>query len=419
MTDSLIETANNLLKQKQFAEAGKIFHQLWDDEHNGYAASRYIHCLRKAEYSEIAVTQGERAYQEFSDNIYVQRELIWSYYDSLKKTVAKQDLQQSLNIAYRLLQLNPEALPLELTVIAIIKLAKEQNNWTVVYDWCQKITSSQFSKENPLNENGQKGKTNREIWYFAYLKSALNLGHWNVLKKVAIEASKSYPREINFKRYYALSLANLGEINQAIAKLEDLLLKERQEWYLFQDLAELYLKIEQKSTALRYFCKAALATKEDKLKVSLYQQIAETYLDMNNLEIAAIHLQLSKLIRQNEGWKIKDDLQKLEIKTRQKYTENNLDWVDYSLEELKPICLKNWRQESYRGLPRYQGIIESLPTDKAFAWIKTEDGQRIFCLQKEIPPFLRQENTQVSFVLEENWDHKKAKLSTKAVDIQK
>lgn len=414
-----METANNLLKQNLFVEAGKIFHQLWDDEHNDYAASRYLYCLRKAGYSEFAVKQGEQAYQQFPDNIYVQRELIWSSYDRLKKIVEKQDLQQSLDLASKILKLNPEPLPLEKTVIKIINLAKSQNNWPVVYDWCQKITSSQFSQEITLNNGVNKAKTKREIWYFAYLKSARKLGHWAVVKQIAIEAIKTYPREVNFQRYYALSLGYLGEVNQAIARLEELLLKERHEWYLFEELGELYLKIQEPSTALRYFCKAALATREDHLKVSLYQQIAAVSLAINHLEMAARHLQLSKLIRQNEGWKIKDDLQKLELKIRQKYKENNLDWVDYSLEYLKPICLKNWRQESYRGLARYQGIIESLPTDKAFAWIKTEDGQRIFCLQKEIPPFLRQENTQVSFVLEQNWDHKKAKLSTKAVDIQK
>lgn len=419
MDESMMDKANELLRQGKFAEAGKIFRQLWEEEQNPFAASRYLYCLRKAGYAEAAIKQANKASAQFPDNIYIQREFVWSFYDSVKNYGEKDDLETTIKLASNLLKINPEPLPLELTIMAVIKLAKEQNKWQIVYEWCQKITASQFGNENQLNNSNKKGKSNREIWYFAYLKSLINLNYWSQVKKVALEASKIYPKEINFLRWYGLSLANLGDIKAGIAKLEDVILKNREEWYLFQDLAELYLQINQKETAFRYLFKAALSTKDDKIKVTLYQKIAAISLTMNNLEMAAKHIQLSKLIRQEERWKIKTDLLEIETNIRQKYADNNLNWVEYSLEELKKDCQTIWQQESYQNLRRYLGIIHSLPKDKPFAWIKSETGETIFCLQKDIPPFLRRENQEITFVLEKNWNQKKNELSTKAVNIQK
>jgi tetratricopeptide (TPR) repeat protein len=418
-SQSNIDIANDLVKQQQFVEAGKIFHQLWDDQKNGYAASRYLHCLRKAGHPEWAIKQGEKAYQEFPDNIYVQRELIWSYYDQIKRLVTEKDLKEVITLASSALKLKPEDLPLELIIMAIVKLAKEQQQWEIVITWCRKIKVNQFTKNSGFNSENKKGKSNQESWFFAYLKALMKLNNWPETRTVALQALQIYPQEINFKRWYALSLAHLGDADQAIAKLKELLLKDRQEWYLFEDLGELYLQINDQEAALRYFCKAALATREDSLKVSLYQSIAQVALSLNQLEIATKHLQLSQIIRQNEGWKIKDSLKEIESKIKQRYVENNLNWVNFSQEELQKFCLKTWRQESYRGLSRNYGIIESLPQDKSFGWIKSDTGSKIFFLQRDLPSFLRQENVKVSFVLEETWDRKKNQLSVKAVDIQR
>ncbi len=74
---------------------------------------------------------------------------------------------------------------------------------------------------------------------------------------------------MNLYRFSALALANLGEEEKAILELKDILLKYREEWYIYQDLSDIYLRINQPETALNFACQAALSPGEDKIKVTL------------------------------------------------------------------------------------------------------------------------------------------------------
>ncbi|WPF89370.1 hypothetical protein WEU38_03560 [Cyanobacterium aponinum AL20118] len=418
MSQELIEKANILLQQNNFPEAGKIFRQLWEEDNNAYCASRYLHCLRKAGYTSHGLSQGKKASSQFPNNIYIQRELVWIYYDIIKTSTQENNLQDALNNFEQMLTLNPDSLPLELAIFLIIDLAQEKNQWQIIMDICSQVNPSQISNESKII-NGNKVKSKRERYYFKYIKSLIELNHWNQVKNIAYNAISNFPKEINFKRWYALALSNNGDIEQGISELEKIILNDRQEWYLFQDISELYWQKNQEETALRYACKACLATKEHNLKVTLYQNIAKMCLEVNRLELAVKHIQLSKLVRQQEGWKIKPELEKLENEIKQKCQENNIELTEYSFDELAKNCLQIWRKESYRGLERHQGIIESIPPDKSFGWIRAYNGDRIFFMQKQLPPFLRKENLKVSFILEDSWDHKKNQLSSKAVDIRK
>jgi tetratricopeptide (TPR) repeat protein len=220
MSEQIIDQANSLLKQNNFAEAGKIYRQEWETNHNAYAASRYLYCLRKAGYPEAALIQGNKAYSQFSEHLYIKRELIWIYYDLVKQFAEKKNLREAEKFAAKLLTLEPESLPLELTFFLIIDLAKEQNKWQIVADWCGKVKPYKLSNENSLID-GKKVKSKRERWYFAYLKSLIELNDWQKVNSLALEAINNYPKEINFKRWYVIFLAEQGNIEKAISQLID------------------------------------------------------------------------------------------------------------------------------------------------------------------------------------------------------
>ena len=63
-------------------------------------------------------------------------------------------------------------------------------------------------------------------------------------------------------------------------------------------------------------------------------------------------------------------------------------------------------------------MIDFLPPDKKHGWILGDDGNRIFFLQRELPPHLRKEQLRVSFLLKKSWDRKKDRASDNAVDIR-
>ena len=419
MFEQDIETAKSLLEQKKYAEAGKIFRQAWEQGDNSYAASQYLYCLRKAGYPQPAIQQGKKAGLQFENNTYIQRELIWAHYDLLKIAQEEENLSKVIQIAETILENQPEDMALEKTVLGVIKLAKQQKQWQTVSDWCDQINPEIISDKQPLIGD-QKVKSNKEQWYFAKVKSLIEIESWHQARRFALEAAKIYPKEINFPRWAALGLKSLGKNQDAIEEFKQLILKYREEWYVFQDLSDLYQNTNQLELALRFACKAALAPGEDHIKITLYQEIAQIGLLMNKLEMAARHIQLCKSIRQQQNWRIKANLEQLELDINQAFSEQNMERLEDCGEfnDLRTICRQYWLKESYQGLPRQKGYIESIQQDKPYGWIRSEDGKRVFFLQKELPKFLRKEKLNVDFALEESWDNSKNKLSFKAVNIK-
>ncbi|NER06534.1 MAG: hypothetical protein F6K17_30115 [Okeania sp. SIO3C4] len=213
MSNNLIEQAEQLLKQENFPEAGKIFRKFWEEENNSYAASRYLSCLRKAGYPGPAIKQGQKAKQQFPDNKYIKNELIWAYYDrDIKNFPEEEHINKLINSALNILNYQPDKLPKELTVMAVVKLAKQKDEWQTVSEWCDKLEPQMM--DNTLI-NG-KGKSKQEQWFFAKVKSLIQLELWKEARSWALKATKFYPRETHFYRWAALALKGSGEVEKAI-----------------------------------------------------------------------------------------------------------------------------------------------------------------------------------------------------------
>jgi len=418
--NELMNTANELLKQQQWKEAGTLFRQVWENENNAYAARCYLKCLRKAGYASASIKQGNKALNQFPGNKYIKNELVWAYYDDgIKPEESKENLYQLIESAKKILSLQPDTLPKELTVFAVIKAAKQKEKWDIVLEWCNFINPEELNDE-PIIVDGNRGRSRKEQWFFAKVKSLIELELWKEARVCALEAIKIYPREMNFYRFSALALANLGEEEKAILELQDILLKHREEWYIYQDLSDIYLRINQPETALKFACQSALSPGEDKIKVTLYEKICQQSLLLGKLEMSAQHLELSKAIREREGWKVKDTLQQLKAKINQEITNQQLTFTKFEgdINKLNQICRKYWNELLYQDIPRYCGTIESLPPNQAHGWIIDDHGNRVFFLQKELPKFLRKEKQRVSFILQESFDRKRDRKSVKAADFQ-
>jgi hypothetical protein len=136
--------------------------------------------------------------------------------------------------------------------------------------------------------------------------------------------------------------------------------------------------------------------------------------------LAAQHAALVGAIRRREGWSIPAELTRLETDIRDGLHRVNQAWpVDTDdVATLVQFCREQWLVAVYAGLPRKRGTIESLPPDQAHGWIKGADGERVFVLQKDLPPTARQAGIVIDFALEPSWDRKRQQPSVRAVDIR-
>lgn len=418
--DDLSTQAKKLLEQKMYAEAGKLFHALWDEVGDAFAASRYLFCLRKAGHSGPAVEMGRKALLKHNNDQWIRREFVWALYEhAVKPAKEETNLNLLLQAAEELMAQGPEDLPRRLTVMAVVRVAKNRGRWDVASSWCDLLTPEHLD-DTPREIEGRQGKSDRETWYFSKIKCLIELSRWEEAFALSTKAAGLHPREANFRRWAALARAGQGNLQEAISRLEEIVLKERAEWYLLQDLCELYLRLGDYPAALRNGCRAALDQPDDKLKVSLYVLLCKIGLANQNPTFATEHLGLARLVRERESWSIPAEFGSLESEIQAAFAKLDQPRPTPAQDVSTAVrrCRSFWHDEAYRGLPRVMGTIEELPADRPFGWIRNENGDRIFVLQKDLSRDVKKVGLVVNVALEPSWDRKRELISVRAVDVQ-
>jgi tetratricopeptide (TPR) repeat protein len=419
MTDDRRTRAKEFLDKRDFREAGALYHQLADETNEPWYASRYLHCLRKAGHSRAAVTVGRRTLERHPQDVWVRRELVWAMYEARVKTCGEsKDLPGLVQAAEEVLALEPEPLPLKLAVNAVIRLAKLRGKWDLVCRWCDFLDPDSLD-DQPREIDGRSGKSERQSWHFARVKALLELERWDEALASAVHAAGRYPREVNFRRWAALALAGQGNITEAIRRLKDIILKDRSEWFLLQDLCQLHLQNGELDAALRNGCRAALDCPDDTVKVSLYGLLGTIGLRLSRDEFAFRHAALARSIREREGWSIPSDLRSVEGDLRSRFAEGRLTLpvVPAAVREQAAACVSLWRAAAYAGLPRQSGVLDSPLGDRPFGWIRGEEGERIFVLRDHLPQAARTVGAAVEFAREPSFDRKRQQLTVRAVDV--
>lgn len=386
--------AKQLYEAQDYVEAGKLYHQLWDDHGDAFSGGRYACCLRKAGHPDAALTVAQAVAAKYPDDVYVRREVVWALYDAkIKPARDRGDLGALVHFGQQIVDQTDEELPVRLVAFAVIGAAKDKMKWSIVSPWCDRINPQTLSAE-PREMDGRRVISEREQWYFAKVKSLVELKQWDAAREVAVEAMQAFPRKRDFARWAAQALAGQGKVADAIAELEALLQQGQPEWYLLNDLAELKLQNEQAEAAYRLACRAALAFGEDKAKVGLFLLIARIALILRRWDVAARHAALSRLVRARESWSIPADLVRLEKQARDAMTQSGatLPEIPDAVGPLFKLCRRDWEEAvpaDERPQPKqprsrppapvatgetYTGQIKTYNGDRGFGFIRPDDG---------------------------------------------
>lgn len=413
------QQAKTLLEANQFAEAGAIYHELWAEQGDAFSGTRYAHCLRKAGHAQAAVSIARQVTQQHPDDIYGRRELVWSLYEAqFKPAKERGDLRTLTQTAQEILDLTDEALPLKLVTFAVIDLAKEKGQWSLVSEWCDRLEPQALSLDK-REVGGRRILSEREQWYFAKVKALVQLSQWPEARRWALDAQQTFPRNIHFQRWAAQAQAGEGNPAGAIEALEALLVRGASDWFILADLAELRFELGQLEEALRDACRAAMAFGEDKAKVNLFVLLAQINLALGEGQAAAYHLALTQAVRQRENWPIKNDLIQLEQQIATALAPQS--WPDMPSDpaQLYKICQAEWCKQATAGQTRYTGQVCHLPEGKKFGFITPDQGgENIFVFLRDLPRPAQKVGVRVEFSLETSFDQKKNRESVRAVDVQ-
>lgn len=213
---------------------------------------------------------------------------------------------------------------------------KPSVNWTVVNKFCDLVSVEALDTECRSIEVERKGEkktmelaSDKENWFAFKTKALFETGQYQEcfeISKQALEAFEKfhYSNEIWFARRIALSKKHLGNSAEALNELLQIL-RRKKEWFIQTEVAEIYKESGDFDKAFKYAIDAINNFGDLEYKVGLLVQIAEILEKKEEKELAFKHYSLSKLLRQQEEWKVPQTIE---------YALQNLGFVQISLEQL-------------------------------------------------------------------------------------
>jgi DNA-binding XRE family transcriptional regulator len=226
------------------------------------------------------------------------------------------------------------------SIVLKIENNKPSPNWKLVNDFCDHFKPEQLSKDCSTIQVERKGQiremelaSDLENWYAYKTKALFKLSEWQKcldLSKDALEALSKfhYSNDVWFLRRLALSRKKLGNSDDAIKELETILRKKR-EWFIQKELAELYFEKDDIEQAYKFSVDAINNFGPLEFKVDLLYLMGKIFQAKTEHDLALKHFSLSKIIRQNNSWKIPqkliDELKQFNNNELQKVNSKNLE----------------------------------------------------------------------------------------------
>lgn len=343
----LVSDILTCLRKAEFVDAGFQFLKVYGIEINKETNGRILNAYGWLLWSKYKKENAGGNYNfENEGNPFEEEELTEPQINSSNtKTALLSKIQELIPLLYKL---NTE---FEKTLISnlfsiVLKTEKQRpaTNWKLINDFCNEFEPNQLSIECRNIEIERKGKqknmelaSDKEVWFANKTKALFKLEDWAKCLELSKEALASfevfhYSNDIWFALRIALCKKKLGNSSEAISELK-FILNRKKEWFIQKELAELYFEANQIESAFEYAIQAIINFGPLEFKVHLLFLLGKILSLKNENELAFKHYSLSKLIKQNEGWKNNQELiEKLEDFD---YTEIPADDISKLKSELK------------------------------------------------------------------------------------
>lgn len=204
---------------------------------------------------------------------------------------------------------------------SVLKAEKKKPNasWQFVSDFCNKINPELLKTECRTIDVVRKGEkkpmelaSDKENWFAYKSKALMKLGKFQEcydVSKLALETFEKfhYSNDIWFARRIALSKKNLGNSEEAIKELQQILRKKK-EWFIQKELAELYKEQGNNDKAFDLAIDAINNFGDLEFKIDLLYLLGELLKAKGDTDMAFKHYALSMIIRQSEEWSVPEKL---------------------------------------------------------------------------------------------------------------
>lgn len=420
--------ANDLRKSGNYQDALVLYKELHQENADRYTYAGTLHSLRKLKQFNEALPLANSLVGKFPGFDWVTTEIVWTYIEGMLNPIPEEEsLSTTISVANTILQLQPNQIASNVVNMRVCKAAKHEKNWKILDEWVRKIDPDSLDLKPMQLPNGREGWSQQGLWYLYKINALVENGMSDEAFPFLEYALEHFPKHKKFfLRLRALAYSRLGRNEEAAADYKILCEVQRPDWWMLKEYADILNDLGRKDEALEIMLFAAQARQDLGLMVVLFEAIGDLFYERGNKENAALHYQLTKLIREERTWKVPDSLNdKLSGLSTDGFT------ISSPLEETFQKCQAVWRHgtEKPGAVPSSQlshkdtvrrnvyGKISLGRPDRPFCFVNLEDGDSVFCYKDLLPPDIN-DGDEVVVDARPSWDQKKNKQSWKAQNVR-
>jgi tetratricopeptide (TPR) repeat protein/cold shock CspA family protein len=430
--------ASDLRQNDSFEEALEIYRELWEtnkQKFDKWSTWSYAKCAQKCDHHDEADQIARHCYEQWPDFDLGRQVLAWSHYyrffqdgtDDGKSPTS--DYWKAAKEVVSLCEKEPYSRysPFTRVLFSVVKELEDKpstrKNAEKRLEWLDYMDPDELNPQADsfLDDSGKRRvvASDRENWYSHMSKALLDAERHEDCIQLCQEALQRiselhYDNDVWFKTRIAKAKADLGRTEEAMADLKEIVIK-KPEWHIYKELSTLAYQLERYDEALRFGSEAALGDGPLHFKWEVFLLMAVTLRANDRADLARQHAQLAARIRGERDWSI-------EGRTKELLTEFEVDAKEGpSPKELFRSLKDQWNEWITEMLPRHEGVIDWVHTEKPFGFIEVDgqDGSVYF----ETPNFNGSEERctggmRVQFYLKDSYDRKKDEMSTEAVEVE-
>lgn len=423
------QKANELRKAGNFEEALLLYRNLWKETGDKFDGAGLLHCLRKLELFNEAIILADELIVKYPDFDWCRNEVIWIYIQGrLDKINEEEPLERVVEIAKRIMSLNPDGLAAKLTVFKVLKSAKASNDLETINEWVVQIDPNSLSTEPMTDSSGRKGWSDQSLWYNYRINGLIEKGDAKAATNMVDEILERFPIQRKFfLRLKALANHLLGNLSESEKIYQNLCSGYKPDWWMLYEYAKVVRDIGRREDALKLMYQAAIGHSKLESMVSLFVDIGILCKELGKYEEARAHLALCKYVRNEKGWTVPESIINT-VNDLNKIIGNNNE--PSSLKEALSICRSEWskllgkkndlKNLSYTNRKVKKGLVGKVSlgqSDRPFCFIIAKDEQSFFCYKSDLPPDII-DGGEVTFDAIPSFDKKKNKESWKASNIR-
>jgi tetratricopeptide (TPR) repeat protein len=341
---------NTFKKSKQYEE---VLHYFKENKQNfstdqiagnPYIIDGIITSLRKTEkvnFIDIFLKQYQIQINDTTHEV-ILTAYCWGLYEGVKNGLyVKQMIPQVLKYPIHLLSQHQSVYAYGVISNLLklgLKIAKEHvtQDYLFTNDFCDLFSPDTLSMEQNIYEwEGKRNElaSDREKWYSEKSKALFELNRFEECYKISDKALHEIDKFHNnnnlwFVRRMALSQKELGNLDAAIEKLQDVY-NRKKEWFIQKEIAELYFEKGDTGIALKNCVEALNAKAPIEFKIGLIFLMGKILKSKNDTALGQQHFMLVKKIREEKEWKVPEEVLNeigaVEDSTTRKELQNELE----------------------------------------------------------------------------------------------